>query len=340
MNKGAIFPPVWKMLTLPHFLLLLLRAGAIASDCDNACLGHPLLRIGLPLLNETAVSYWWPGQDVEFVHFEGNGLAMTPHVPQVKRNRWHKLVLQSSFSPEDEFMMQHRGKRLGGWYKISIPTLDISVNVSCEGLSCKNVIASSLQPMTWAVGCGNTPCGCPREAAEDCARGEVQKTDCEILYLNQAGVVLNSPSKVFWRPLLAHSKLHLFLGPTSNLSAKAYTLNSSRDALHTWLTFHIQSWVVEIGNETARDCNVTVPFLNFSTQCPVDNSADTAMVFDSADPFVIALGCDEPPVYRKTTEVGLSGWVFFAVVPIFILVCVPVLCVTRRKRRTRRQGFA
>lgn len=72
-------------------------------------------------------------------------------------------------------------------------------------------------------------------------------TDCEILYLNQAGVVLNSPSKVFWRPLLAHSKLHLFLGPTSNLSAKAYTLNSSRDALHTWLTFHIQSWVVEIG---------------------------------------------------------------------------------------------
>ncbi|ROT71352.1 hypothetical protein C7M84_010324 [Penaeus vannamei] len=245
---------------------------------------------------------------------------MTPHVPQVKRNRWHKLVLQSSFSPEDEFMMQHRGKRLGGWYKISIPTLDISVNVSCEGLSCKN-IASSLQPMT-AVGCGNTPC------------------DCEILYLNQAGVVLNSPSKVFWRPLLAHSKLHLFLGPTSNLSAKAYTLNSSRDALHTWLTFHIQSWVVEIGNETARDCNVTVPFLNFSTQCPVDNSADTAMVFDSADPFVIALGCDEPPVYRKTTEVGLSGWVFFAVVPIFILVCVPVLCVTRRKRRTRRQGFA
>lgn len=39
-------------------------------------------------------------------------------------------------------------------------------------------------------------------------------------------------------------------------------------------------------------------------------------------------------------EVGLSGWVFFAVVPIFILVCVPVLCITRRKRRTRRQGFA
>lgn len=97
-------------LPLPQSLRPYFSHAPFTLLTPSACLGHPLLRIGLPLLNETAVSYWWPGQDVEFVHFEGNGLAMTPHVPQVKRNRWHKLVLQSSFSPEDEFMMQHRGE--------------------------------------------------------------------------------------------------------------------------------------------------------------------------------------------------------------------------------------
>ncbi|XP_047469890.1 uncharacterized protein LOC125025747 [Penaeus chinensis] len=316
-EKGVIFFPAWRKLA--HFSLFLLRvttASVMASECDPACLGHRLVQIGLPLLNDTAVSYWWPGQAVESVHIHGDGLEMSLYVPEAKRNQWHALVMQSRFSDEDEFMLKE-GVPLGGWYTVSIPTLDTFVNVSCDGLSCKNVVVISHQPMTWALGCGNTPCGCPSEAAKECALGGVQKTGCDILYLNQAGMILDSPLKVFWRPLLLHSKLHFFWG-TEDEFAEPYVISASQQALHTWVTFDIHTRIVEIGNTTVRECNMTIPDIDFCTKCSV---ADKAVLFYSTEPSVIALGCDVPPVYKNTAD-GVPGWGFCVMALVIIGLCV------------------
>ncbi|XP_063587406.1 uncharacterized protein LOC134764693 isoform X2 [Penaeus indicus] len=319
-EKGvALFPARRK---LAHFTLFLLRA----------CLGHRLVQIGLPLLNDTAVSYWWPGQAIESVRINGNGLEMISDVPEAKRNQWHALVTQSRFSQEDELMLKHMGARLGGWYTVSIPTLDIFVNVSCNGLSCKNVAVISDQPMTWALGCANAPCGCPSEAAKECALGGVQKTGCDILYLTQAGMVLDSPLKVFWRPLLLHSKLNFFWG-TEDVFAEPYVISAVRKALHTWVPFEIHTRIVEIGNKIVRECNMTIPGYDFGTKC---SDADKAVLFYSTEPAVIALGCDVPPVY-KDTAVGLPGWAFCVMALIFIGLCVSAFCVVRRRRRRTRR---
>ncbi|XP_037780852.1 uncharacterized protein LOC119577191 [Penaeus monodon] len=320
---------------LAHFALFLLRAGVMASKCDPACLGHRLIQIGLPLLNDTTVSYWWPGQAVDSVHLCGDGLEMSPYVPEEKRNQWHALVMQSRFIHEDELMLKHIGVHLGGWYTLSIPTLDIFVNVSCDGWSCKNVVVISHQPVTWALGCDDTPCGCPSEAAKGCALGGVQKTGCDILYLNQAGMILDSPSKVFWRPLLLHSKLSFFWG-TEDEFAEPYTIVASRQELDTWVTFDIHTRKVEIGNKIVRECNMTIPALDFATVCSV---ADKAVLFYSTEPAVIALGCDVPPVYRNTAD-GLPGWAIFVMVLILTGLCVSASCVVRRRRKTQRQGTA
>lgn len=71
-------------------------------------------------------------------------------------------------------------------------------------------------------------------------------TGCDILYLNQAGMILDSPSKVLWRPLLLHSKLSFFWG-TEDEFAEPYTIVASRQELDTWVTFDIHTRKVEIG---------------------------------------------------------------------------------------------
>ncbi|XP_042866478.1 uncharacterized protein LOC122249349 [Penaeus japonicus] len=316
------FPLRNKMPLVAYMLLLsqVIAAGVGASNCSL----YRLTKVGLPLKNGTNIAYLWPGQSADYIYIKREDITMPVEVHEATRNQWHEVRIQVNFDDE----LRNFGILDGGWYDLSIPSMNISVNMSCFGISCQDVVIYSYEPVTWAFGCDSEPTGCPSDVVEeDCPFGKLLKPGCKKIVLTKVGLPLDGPSKVFWYPLSLNSILEFKWGTEEKWTHNYKAQNGEPDPFSR-IEFDIQSRFVGTGNTTVRECSLNIPAFNFSENCSADHKPDNEMLFLSDKPSVFAIDCEEESKVLK----DVFGLVYPILIPIVLSLCILSLCIAKRKK--------